>query len=74
MPRYCVTLELKLMKGVWFDAENDNEAEREASKIADNMRAEDMLCGAEDWDHAVDCEDNTNPSGFRTILPWRDER
>lgn len=69
MPRYCVTLELKLMKGIWFDAENDEEAVTKTKEIHEIMTAESMADGYETWDHELTREDRDEP-----IIPWEEER
>lgn len=65
MKRYCATLERTQRIAIWFDAENDKEADREASRLCDNAKPADFESGTEEYDYALD-----NVSEGRTVAYW----
>lgn len=63
--KYCITMERTQRVAVWFDAPNDEKAEKEADRIFGAATAADFEDGDEERDYALD-----NVDKGRTITPW----
>ena len=65
MKRYCITMERTQRVAVWFDAPNDEAAERKAERINDLAKPSDFETGDEERDFALE-----DVSEGRTIIDW----
>ena len=52
--KYCITMERTQRVAVWFDAPNDEKAEKEADRIFGAATAADFEDGDEERDYALD--------------------
>lgn len=57
MPKYCVTMERTSRVAYWFDAKNDEEAERMALTMQDEMKPSDYDSGDYEEDYSL-CRGN----------------
>lgn len=55
---YCVTIEETRRIAIWFEAENDSEAEKKATNIASNITDEELASGDIEQDYALVNEEN----------------
>lgn len=51
--KYCVTFEETRRIAIWFEAENDSEAEKKAINIASNITDDELALGDIDQDYAL---------------------
>ena len=51
--RYCVTIEETRRVAIYFEAENDSEAEKKADKIASNITDNELASGDIEQDHTL---------------------
>lgn len=63
--RYCVTIEETRRVAVYFEAENDSEAEKKADKIASNITDDELASGDIEQDYALVNEENG-----KTLIDW----
>lgn len=63
--RYCVTIEKTKRIAIWFDSENDSEAEKKAITIASNITDDDLDLGDSDQDYSLVNEENG-----KTLIDW----
>ena len=63
--RYCVTIEETRRVAVYFEAENDSEAEKKADKIASNITDNELASGDIEQDHTL-----VNVENDKTLIDW----
>ena len=63
--RYCVTIEETRRVAIYFEAENDSEAEKKADKIASNITDDELTSGDIEQDYALVNEENG-----KTLIDW----
>ena len=63
--RYCVTIEETRRVAIYFEAENDSEAEKKADKIASNITDNELASGDIEQDYALVNEENG-----KTLIDW----
>ena len=63
--RYCVTIEETRRVAIYFEAENDSEAEKKADKIASNITDNELASGDIEQDHTLVNEENG-----KTLIDW----
>ena len=63
--RYCVTIEETRRIAIYFEAENDSEAEKKADKIASNITDDELTSGDIEQDYALVNEENG-----KTLIDW----
>lgn len=63
--RYCVTIEKTKRIAIWFEAENDSEAEKKGITIASNITDDDLDLGDIDQDYSLVNEENG-----KTLIDW----
>jgi len=63
--RYCITLEEVRRIAVYFDADNDEDAEEKAAQINQKTESTDFDDGTSERDYAL-----CNTESGRTIIDW----
>ena len=63
--RYCVTIEETRRVAIYFEAENDSEAEKKADKIASNITDNELASGDIEQDYTLVNEENG-----KTLIDW----
>lgn len=63
--RYCVTIEEIRRVAIYFEAENDFEAEKKADKITSNITDNELASGDIEQDYALVNEENG-----KTLIDW----
>lgn len=63
--RYCVTIEETRRVAIYFEAENDSEAEKKADKIASNITDNELASGDIEQDHTL-----VNVENDKTLIDW----
>ena len=63
--RYCVTIEETRRVAIYFEAENDSEAEKKADKIASNITDDELASGDIEQDHTL-----VNVENDKTLIDW----
>lgn len=63
--RYCITLEEVRRIAVYFDADNDEDAEEKAAQINQKTESTDFVDGTSERDYAL-----CNTESGRTIIDW----
>lgn len=63
--RYCITLEEVRRIAVYFDADNDEDAEEKADQINQKTESTDFADGTSERDYAL-----CNTESGRTIIDW----
>ena len=63
--KYCVTIEETRRVAIYFEAENDSEAEKKADKIASNITDNELASGDIEQDYTLVNEENG-----KTLIDW----
>ena len=63
--KYCVTIEETRRVAIYFEAENDSEAEKKADKIASNITDNELASGDIEQDHTL-----VNVENDKTLIDW----
>lgn len=63
--RYCVTIEEIRRVAIYFEAENDFEAEKKADKITSNITDNELASGDIEQDYTLVNEENG-----KTLIDW----
>ena len=63
--KYCVTIEETRRVAIYFEAENDSEAEKKADKIASNITDNELASWDIEQDYALVNEENG-----KTLIDW----
>ena len=63
--KYCVTIEETRRVAIYFEAENDSEAEKKADKIASNITDDELASGDIEQDHTL-----VNVENDKTLIDW----
>ena len=63
--KYCVTIEETRRVAIYFEAENDSEAEKKADKIASNITDDELASGDIEQDHTL-----VNVANDKTLIDW----
>lgn len=66
--KYCVIIEETKRIAIWFEAENDSEAEKKAINIASNITDDELALGDIDQDYALFNEENG-----KTLIDWNEK-
>ena len=63
--RYCITMEEVRRVAVYFDADNDDDAEEKAAQINQKTESADFAAGSSERDYAL-----YNMESEKTIIDW----